>query len=61
MLAAQLIFEGSDAAAALAQARRVEPSWVQSDKQVQFLHRFAEWLHREKPPRSLGQTQEATQ
>ncbi len=41
MLAAQLIHEGSSALAALEAARRVEPRWVQSEEQVEFLERFA--------------------
>lgn len=44
MLAAQLIWEGADARSALSQARHVEPNWVQSEKQVQFLFRFEKWL-----------------
>lgn len=44
MLVAQLIWEGADARSALSQARNVEPNWVQSEKQVQFLFRFEEWL-----------------
>ena len=44
MLAAQLIWEGSDARSALAQVRRVDPNWVQSERQVQFLSQFADWL-----------------
>lgn len=40
MLVAQLIWEGLDAFDALEKARRVEPRWVQSDEQVQFLEEF---------------------
>lgn len=42
VLAAYLIWEGATALAALEQARSVEPRWVQSEKQAQFLERFAE-------------------
>ena len=41
MLAAQLIWEGSTALEALEYARRIEPRWVQSEKQVAFLEDFA--------------------
>jgi len=41
MLAAQLIWEGSTALDALEKARRIEPRWVQSERQVQFLQEFA--------------------
>ncbi len=44
MLAAQLIWEGADADSALTQVRTVEPGWVQSNKQVQFLQEFSRWL-----------------
>lgn len=40
MLAAQLIWEGFDAYDALEKARRIEPRWVQSDEQVEFLQDF---------------------
>lgn len=46
MLAAQLIFEGADARSALAQVRAVEPCWVQSERQIQFLAQYAQWLQR---------------
>jgi atypical dual specificity phosphatase len=49
MLAAQLIWEGANAQTAVAQARSVEPSWIQSDSQVAFLSRYEEWLRRERP------------
>ncbi len=41
ILAAYLIWEGSDALTALETTRRVEPRWVQSEEQVAFLERFA--------------------
>jgi atypical dual specificity phosphatase len=43
MLASQLIWEGADAKAALAQVRAVDPNWVQSDSQERFLSSLAEW------------------
>jgi atypical dual specificity phosphatase len=44
MLACQLIWEGTTAAAALRDVRAVEPGWIQSEKQVAFLGQFEEWL-----------------
>ena len=41
LLAAQLIWEGADAAAALAAVRAVEPNWVQSPQQERFLVNLA--------------------
>ncbi|MDH5632804.1 MAG: ATP-binding cassette domain-containing protein [Gammaproteobacteria bacterium] len=41
ILVSQLIWEGMPALAALEQARRIEPRWVQSEEQVEFLERFA--------------------
>ena len=49
MLAAQLIWEGKDAGTALQQVRAAEPGWVQSEKQVQFLNKYAEWLQQQRP------------
>lgn len=46
LLAAQLLFEGADARAALARVRAIEPGWVQSDRQEQFLRELHSWLHR---------------
>jgi len=40
-----LVWEGAAPEAALQQARTVEPNWVQSAKQENFLSRFAAWLH----------------
>jgi atypical dual specificity phosphatase len=48
MLAAQLIWEGTDAATALSQVRTVEPGWVQSDRQALFLRQFEDWLQRQR-------------
>ena len=41
ILASYLIWEGRDALDALETARRVEPKWVQSEEQAQFLEEFA--------------------
>lgn len=41
MLAAQLIWEGSTALEALESARKIEPRWVQSERQISFLEEFA--------------------
>lgn len=41
MLAAQLIWEGSTALEALEKARKIEPRWVQSERQTEFLEQFA--------------------
>jgi atypical dual specificity phosphatase len=41
MLAAQLVHEGASALDALEAVRRVEPRWVQSHEQIEFLERFA--------------------
>lgn len=46
MLAAHLIMEGQSGLQALESVRRIEPRWVQSDEQVQFLERFSESLSR---------------
>lgn len=54
VLAAYLIWEGSDALTALETVRRVEPRWVQSEEQVAFLERFASALA-ELSPASMGQ------
>lgn len=42
MLASHLIMEGKSALDALESVRRIEPRWVQSDEQVNFLERFSE-------------------
>lgn len=44
MLAAYLIWHGSQALDALEAVRRVEPRWVQSQVQVSFLEKFAETI-----------------
>lgn len=44
VLAAYLIWEGNSALTALETVRRVEPRWVQSAAQVEFLEQFAEHL-----------------
>jgi len=44
VLAAYLIWEGSDALSALEAVRKVEPRWVQSEVQVTFLESFAQAL-----------------
>ena len=49
ILATQLIWEGAEARAALAQVRTVEPGWVQSDKQLVFLTQFEKWLRSHQP------------
>jgi len=49
MLAAQLIWEGSTALDALESVRRIEPRWVQSQEQVDFLERFAEACKTKRP------------
>lgn len=49
ILATQLIWEGAEARAALAQVRTVEPGWVQSDKQLVFLTQFEKWLRSHRP------------
>lgn len=46
LLAAQIISEGTDASSALAQVRAIEPGWVQSAKQEEFLHELQKWLRR---------------
>lgn len=44
LLAAYLIWQGQDALSALEQARYIEPRWVQSQTQIDFLERFAQYL-----------------
>ncbi|MEW5737397.1 MAG: ATP-binding cassette domain-containing protein [Myxococcota bacterium] len=44
MLACQLIWEGATPVAALDTVRTVNPKWVQSDAQVQFLETFADYV-----------------
>ena len=58
MLAAQLIWEGMDARSALGRVRTVEPGWVQSEKQLQFLSRYEQWLRRTQPQGSGWQARD---
>ncbi len=44
ILAAQLIWDGYSALDGLETVRRIEPRWVQSEKQVNFLAEFAQEL-----------------
>jgi len=44
LLAAQLVLEGSNALEALDVVRGIEPRWVQSEAQVAFIERFADFL-----------------
>lgn len=48
MLAAHLVWRGLTGAVAVAEARRVERHWIQSDLQIDFLHRFERWLIRHR-------------
>jgi len=48
-LASLLIWEGQSAEDALATVRRVEPRWVQSEEQEQFLSKFAGWCRDHRP------------
>lgn len=45
VLCAYLIWEGDDAISALERARNIEPRWVQSEVQVEFLEAFEEAVH----------------
>jgi atypical dual specificity phosphatase len=45
MLVANLIWEGVPALDALEYARKIEPRWVQSQDQVDFLERFEAFVH----------------
>lgn len=47
VLAAQLIYEGSSAINALEKARSIEPRWVQSEVQVQFLEEFESFMKKQ--------------
>lgn len=44
ILAAQLIYEGESAINALEKARSIEPRWVQSEAQVEFLEEFETFI-----------------
>lgn len=48
MLAAQLIWEGNSALDALESVRKIEPRWVQSDEQVNFIENFANFMNENK-------------
>ncbi|MDH5424916.1 MAG: ATP-binding cassette domain-containing protein [Gammaproteobacteria bacterium] len=48
ILAAYLIWEGSPALLALDTVRNIEPRWVQSEEQVNFLESFAKYLAKDK-------------
>lgn len=50
VLAAYLIWEGHNALDALESVRRIEPRWVQSDRQVEFLQRFETHLNQHPEP-----------
>ena len=45
VLAAQLIYEGNSALNALEKARSIEPRWVQSEVQTQFLEEFESFIN----------------
>ena len=47
VLAAQLIYEGDSAINALEKARNIEPRWVQSEAQVEFLEEFEPFIRTE--------------
>lgn len=44
MLAAQLVWEGNTALDALETVRKIEPRWVQSDEQVDFIEKFEDFM-----------------
>jgi atypical dual specificity phosphatase len=50
LLVSYLIWEGAPPAEALAVARTIEPGWVQSDIQEQYLFQFAEYCRSRRPP-----------
>lgn len=52
VLASYLIWEGWSALDALEQVRSIEPRWVQSEEQVQFLEEFASTKSRKNPKSS---------
>lgn len=45
ILTAYLIWQGDDAITALETARRIEPRWVQSEEQVNFLEQYEQHFH----------------
>jgi len=48
LLVSQLIWEGMDALEALDKARQIEPRWVQSEKQVEFIEAFDKSVKKER-------------
>jgi atypical dual specificity phosphatase len=46
MLAAQLIFYGMDADQAVTKAREQNPKWIESQRQIDFLRMFADYVPR---------------
>jgi atypical dual specificity phosphatase len=54
VLAACLIWEGCDALQALETVRGVEPRWVQSEEQVEFLQAFAAYLANNRPAANIN-------
>jgi atypical dual specificity phosphatase len=44
ILASQLIYEGQSAIKALEKARNIEPRWIQSEVQVEFLEKFESFM-----------------
>lgn len=53
MLAAQLIMDGCTALEALESVRKIEPRWVQSDEQVNFIERFSEYVQEHRLQKSI--------
>lgn len=49
MLAAQLIWEGTDASTALGLVRAMDARWIQPEQQTQFLFKYEEWLRKHQP------------
>jgi atypical dual specificity phosphatase len=56
ILAAQLIYEGNSAISALEKARSIEPRWVQSEVQVQFLQEFESFVKSMKSNKGRSST-----
>lgn len=55
VLAAHLVWEGYSALDALESVRRIEPRWVQSQAQIEFLQEFATEVARQHAPKQPGQ------
>ncbi|MBB3062413.1 ATP-binding cassette domain-containing protein [Microbulbifer rhizosphaerae] len=53
ILAAYLIYEGKEALEALETVRRVEPRWVQSKMQVEFLEKFSKILDKGRQKQAM--------